>query len=120
MRKKSLLSALVFIIAVVTAACGNGANHVGKGIEAMEITLDKLTKQVNAGDASGLKISAQALEEDWAKFEDEIKDKSKEVYEQVEAPLHLIEASGDSDQVDLVVVKKAIADLRTALEAAKK
>jgi hypothetical protein len=76
--------------------------------------------QLNAKDAAKVKESGENLEKSWQTFEDEVKDKSADLYEKVETPLHTIEAGAKSKTLDEQTLNKAADELDTVLSDVEK
>jgi iron uptake system EfeUOB component EfeO/EfeM len=119
MNRIGLSVVTVFVFAIVLAACG-GNNKVAEGAKNMKNVLSDVKSAVDAGDAVKAKSEGAKLEESWAKFEDNVKGKSKEVYDKVETPLHVIEAGVGVDPLDKETLDKAITDLEQVLGEAEK
>jgi iron uptake system EfeUOB component EfeO/EfeM len=119
--KKANLFALIALLtlALFTAACGSKAS-VADGVRTMKQTLGELQKNVDAGDAAKVKQNADALEEEWEKFEDSVKDKSKDVYEKVEDPLGKIKSGAKASTLDKNVLTQEAKKLADALADAEK
>ncbi len=123
--KNSLFAvAIVAVIALLSACASDPASDassgIADGVKSMKTTLAELQKQVDANDAAGVKESAESLEEAWEKFEDGVKEKSAELYEKVETPLHTIEAGAKADAIDTNVLSQAIKELDNALSEVEK
>lgn len=112
---------MMLTAAIVLSACGNKEdNKISDGVSNMKTVLTDVQKAVDAGDAAKAKTEAANLEEAWAKFEDNVKDKSKELYEKAETPLHVIEAGAGVDPLDKEVLTKSVNELNQVLDEINK
>jgi hypothetical protein len=119
--KRSVLGILVLlVIAFVLTACGGGNNKVADGAKGMQNVLIDVKAAVDAGDAAKAKLEADRLEEIWKKFEDDVKVKSKQDYDKVETPLHIIQAGVGIEPLDKGTLKTAFADLDKVLSEVEK
>ena len=85
----------------------------------MQKTIAELKTQLNDKDSAKVKKSGEELEESWEKFEDNVKDKDKELYEKVETPLHTIEAGAKSEPLDVNTLSAAADELNNTLTEVK-
>ena len=81
----------------------------------MKQVLADMKTQLTAKDAAKVKDSGTELEEKWEVFEDSVKDKSPDLYEKVETPLHIIEAGAKVEPLDTKTLDKAAIDLDSVL-----
>src|SRR6476660_5994125 len=113
MKSRKLIVPILFATSLTLAAC-SGANtnkqtdeatttttvSISDGAKEMKQTITDLKAQLNEKDAAKVEESGANLEKSWQKFEDEVKDKSADLYGKVETPLHTIEAGAKSQQLD--------------------
>ncbi|MFC5530256.1 hypothetical protein [Cohnella yongneupensis] len=119
--KMKLGIAMMLIAVLVLSACGkNNGNTIADGVTSMKAVLTEVQKAVDEGDAAKAKTEAANLEDAWAKFEDDVKDKSKDLYEKVETPLHAIEAGAGVDPLDKEVLTKSVTELNQVLDELNK
>ncbi|MGE7907197.1 hypothetical protein ACQKNS_22635 [Peribacillus sp. NPDC094092] len=128
MKSRKLLVPILVVAALSLTACGNknekSADETKKieqsspksvsisdGAKDMKQTIADLNAQLKAKDATKVKESGAKLEESWQTFEDEVKDKSPDLYGKVETPLHTIEAGATSSPLDLPTLTKAVNEL---------
>lgn len=112
--KIKLISGIVVVMAIILTACGSVS--IADASKKMKTTLAQVNQSVTAGDSAKVKAGADGLEEDWAKFEDDVKKKDAALYEKVEDPLHAIKAGGSAAKLDAAALNKAITDLNAALD----
>jgi hypothetical protein len=113
--------AMILSIAIVLSACGNKAgNKITDGVTKMKAVLTEVQAAVNSGDAAKAKTEAANLEDAWAKFEDDVKVMSKDLYDKAETPLHVIEAGSGIDPLDKDVLTKSVTELNQVLDEINK
>lgn len=106
---------------IVLSACGKkDDNKISDGVSSMKAVLTEVQTAVDAGDAAKAKTEAANLEDAWAKFEDEVKVKSEDLYEKAETPLHAIEAGAEVDPLDKDVLTKSVNELNQVLDEINK
>lgn len=93
---------------------------IADGAKEMKAEVADLKVQLEANDAEKAKANGENLEEIWESFEDGVKEKDMELYEQVETPLHLIEAGVEVDPLDIDTLNKAADDLDSVLSDVEK
>lgn len=119
--KMKLGTTLLLLATILLTSCGNNnGNKISDGVTDMKAVLTEVQKAIEAGDTAKAKTEAANLEEAWEKFEDDVKDKSKELYEKAENPLHAIEAGSEIDPLDQEALKKSIAELNQVLDEINK
>jgi hypothetical protein len=101
-------------LTLILSACGGG-NEIADGAKNMKDVLAEVKSSVDAGDAEKAKSGAVKLEEAWASFEDDVKDKSKDLYDKAETPLHVVEAGASIDPLDKETLNKSIEELDQVL-----
>jgi hypothetical protein len=104
---------------LLLSACGGG-NKIADGAKNMKEVLAEVKSSVDAGDAAKAKSGAVKLEEAWASFEDVVKDKSKDLYDKAETPLHIIEAGASVEPLDKETLNKSIEELDQVLSEIEK
>jgi hypothetical protein len=107
------------VLTLLLSACGGG-NKIADGAKNMKKVLAEVKTSVDAGDAEKAKSDAAKLEKAWASFEDEVKVKSKDLYDKLETPLHVIEAGASVDPLDKDVLNKSIVELDQVLSEIEK
>ncbi|WP_052487584.1 hypothetical protein [Gordoniibacillus kamchatkensis] len=115
---QKLAASAALVLLLVTSACGAKMTPA-EGVTAMKQTLGELQKSIDAGDAAKAKAQANELHETWEKFEDGVKDKSKDVYKQVEDPLGKLESGTKASSLDKAVLSQEAKKLADALAAAE-
>jgi hypothetical protein len=108
-----------FVLTLLLSACGGG-NKIADGAKNMKEVLAVVKLSVDAGDAQKAKSDAAKLEEAWASFEDEVKTKSKDLYDKAETPLHIIEAGASINPLDKDTLNKSIQELDQVLSDIEK
>ncbi|PUB10753.1 hypothetical protein [Paenisporosarcina sp. OV554] len=93
---------------------------IADGAKEMKAEVADLKVQLEANDTKKAEANGENLEEIWESFEDEVKDKDADLYEQVETPLHLIEAGVKVDPLDVDTLNKAADDLDSVLSDVEK
>lgn len=106
-------------LTLLLSACGGG-NKLADGAKNMKAVLAEVKSSVDAGDAEKAKSAAVKLEEAWASFENEVKNKSKDLYDKTETPLHIIEAGANVNPLDKVTLNKSIEELDQVLSEIEK
>ena len=86
---------------------------VKDGIVQMKTHIGEFKKAADNGDQSGAKTHAGKIEESWASFEDEVKEKYKDYYSKVEDPLGIIQSGIKAAPLD----KKVLGDASVMLDA---
>lgn len=89
---------------------------VNDGIAQMRTHVSEFKKAVDSGDQGGVKEHAGKIEDSWASFEDEVKEKFKEYYSKVEDPLGVIEAGSNAASLDKTVLSDAAVKLDAILQ----
>lgn len=92
---------------------------ISDGANDMKQTITDLNAQLKAKDATKVKESGAKLEESWQTFEDDVKDKSPDLYGKVETPLSTIEAGVTSSPLDAPTLTKAAKELDDVLSDVK-
>jgi iron uptake system EfeUOB component EfeO/EfeM len=133
MRSKKLIVPVILATSLTLAACGakeetkkeapktteessnSKAVSIADGAKDMKKVLADMKTQLTAKDATKVKDSGEKLEEKWEAFEDSVKDKSPDLYEKVETPLHTIEAGAKIEPLDTKTLDKAATDLDSVL-----
>jgi iron uptake system EfeUOB component EfeO/EfeM len=116
---KWLAITAALVLTLLLSACGGG-NKIADGVKNMKEVLAEVKSSVDAGDAVKAKSDAAKLEEAWASFEDDVKDKSKDLYDKLETPLHVIEAGASVDPLDKDTLNKSIVELDQVLSEIEK
>lgn len=81
---------------------------ISDGTLNMRNTLKEMKEKFGAKDEDGaVKVSSQ-LEENWSVIEDSVKDKNKELYENVEGPLDTINAAVKITPLDVKTITTSI------------
>lgn len=93
---------------------------IADGAKEMKAEVADLKVQLEANDAKKASANGENLEEIWESFEDEVKEKDADLYEQVETPLHLIEAGVEIEPLDVDTLNKAADDLDRVLSDVEK
>lgn len=127
-----LLTAMMMTAAISLAACGGtpaqkttpeatkpaavsapkaDAQPVKDGATKMRQTLAELKGLVSAGDAAKAQAAAKETDETWEKFEDQVKEQDKALYEKIEDPLHAILAGVKVTPLDKAVLTGQIDQL---------
>jgi iron uptake system EfeUOB component EfeO/EfeM len=131
MKSRKLIVPIFLATSLTLAAC-DGANtstktaekktavSISDGAKEMKQTISDLKSQLSTKDTAKVKTSGENLEESWQSFEDEVKDKSADLYEKVETPLHLIEAGVKAEPLDEQTLNKAADELDTVLSDVEK
>ncbi|RKP58248.1 hypothetical protein D7Z26_01765 [Cohnella endophytica] len=115
--KMKLGIVMILSAAIVLSACGNkGGNKISDGVSSMKAVLTEVQSAVDSGDAAKAKAEAANLENAWAKFEDDVKEKSKDLYEKAETPLHVIEAGSEIEPLDKDTLTKSVTELNQVLD----
>ncbi|MFC5406182.1 hypothetical protein [Cohnella soli] len=119
--KMKLGMTMVLATALMISACGKkDDNKISDGVSEMKDVLTNVQAAVDAGDVAKAKTEATNLESAWEKFEDDVKDKSAELYEKAETPLHAIEAGAEIDPLDKDVLTKSVNELNQVLDEINK
>ncbi|AMM92987.1 hypothetical protein QUF81_17040 [Peribacillus simplex] len=128
MRSKKLIVPIILATSLTLAACGtkeetkkeapkteetsnSKAVSIADGAQDMKQVLADMKTQLTAKDAAKVKDSGEELEEKWQVFEDSVKEKSPDLYEKVETPLHTIEAGAKVEPLDAKTLDKAATEL---------
>ncbi|MEI2471591.1 hypothetical protein CN563_25505 [Bacillus sp. AFS026049] len=128
MKSRKLLVPFLVVAALSLTACGNNNEKtadetkkteqpspksvsISDGAKDMKQTIADLNAQLKAKDVTKVKESGAKLEESWQTFEDDVKDKSPDLYGKVETPLHTIEAGAASSPLDPPTLTKAANEL---------
>ncbi|WP_066255560.1 hypothetical protein [Neobacillus drentensis] len=131
MKTRKFIVPILLASSLTLAACG-GANtdkkteekkttvSISDGAKEMRQTISDLKTQLNTKDATKVKASGENLEKSWQTFEDEVKDKSADLYGKVETPLHTIEAGAKTEPLDEQTLNKAADELDTVLSDVEK
>jgi len=130
MKSPKLILPIILSLSFSLAACGGGnedekaektnsGTSISEGAKEMQKTIAELKTQLNDKDSAKVKKSGEELEESWEKFEDNVKDKDKELYEKVETPLHTIEAGAKSEPLDVNTLSAAADELNNTLTEVK-
>ncbi|SDO21609.1 hypothetical protein SAMN05518871_11256 [Psychrobacillus sp. OK028] len=93
---------------------------IADGAKEMKAEIADLKVRLEENDPKKAKANGENLEEIWESFEDEVKEKDADLYEQVEIPLHLIEAGVEVDPLDKDTLNKAADDLDSVLSDVEK
>lgn len=130
MKSRKFIVPILVASSLTLAACGGENNNkkeeentivsISEGAKEMRQTISDLKTQLNTKDAAKVKESGESLEESWETFEDEVKDKSADLYEKVETPLHTIEAGAKAEPLDEQTLNKAADELDTVLADVEK
>jgi len=136
---KNLLILITLGIMITITGCGAQKQQPTTSGEDTQITSDD-KKEISTYDASqnmrnALKDmktqisnkeedkaieTSNKLEENWSLFEDEVKDKDKDLYEKVESPLGIIQAAVKVKPIDTKVLITSIDQLDKVLEQIQK
>nr|WP_280167647.1 FTR1 family protein [Priestia megaterium] len=129
MRSNKLIVPIILATSLTLAACGTKEEtkkeetktteessnskpvSIADGARDMKQVLADMKTQLTAKDAAKVKDSGTELEEKWEVFEDSVKDKSPDLYEKVETPLHTIEAGAKVEPLDTQTLNKAAEEL---------
>jgi iron uptake system EfeUOB component EfeO/EfeM len=128
MQSKKLIVPIILATSLTLAACGtkeetkkeapkteetsnSKAVSIADGAQDMKQVLADMKTQLTAKDAAKVKDSGEELEEKWQVFEDSVKEKSPDLYEKVETPLHTIEAGAKVEPLDAKTLDKAATEL---------
>ena len=128
MQSKKLIVPIILATSLTLAACGtkeetkkeapkteetsnSKAVSIADGAQDMKQVLADMKTQLTAKDAAKVKDSGEELEEKWQVFEDLVKEKSPDLYEKVETPLHTIEAGAKVEPLDAKTLDKAATEL---------
>ncbi|WP_409341698.1 hypothetical protein [Paenibacillus sp. MBLB4367] len=109
----------ILCVAAVLAACSSKSVSTTDGAKNMQATLTQMQKNVEANDKAKVKENAEALEKEWQKFEDDVKDKQADVYGKVEDPLGAIQTGAKQASLDQAAMKDQISKLNEALKQVK-
>lgn len=93
---------------------------IADGAKEMKAEVADLKVQLEANDTKKAEANGENLEEIWESFEDAVKEKDANLYEQVETPLHIIEAGVKIDPLDVDTLNKAADDLDSVLSDVEK
>ncbi|EPD51018.1 hypothetical protein MHH33_17045 [Paenisporosarcina sp. FSL H8-0542] len=93
---------------------------IADGAKEMKAEVADLKVQLEANDTKKAEANGENLEEIWESFEDAVKEKDADLYEQVETPLHIIEAGVKIDPLDVDTLNKAADDLDSVLSDVEK
>lgn len=93
------LLAILLLVALALTGCSSGSK-IKSGATQMRTVLANVKKAIDANDAAKAKTEADNLEQAWAKFEDLVKEKDKSLYQDIEEPLHAIEAGVKASPLD--------------------
>jgi hypothetical protein len=116
---KAMKFVLPMIVLAMIALVGCGKASAVDGAKKMKDVIIDLKKNLVADDAVKVKQSAKDLEDNWAKFEDGVKESNPTAYEQVEGPLGLIKTGAEITPLDKAILTKAADDLNKALDLIK-
>ncbi|RRN71316.1 hypothetical protein EI200_11415 [Peribacillus simplex] len=129
MQSKKLIVPIILATSLTLAACGtkeetkkeapktteeasnSKAVSIADGAQDMKQVLADMKTKLTAKDAAKVKDSGEELEEKWQVFEDSVKEKSPDLYEKVETPLHTIEAGAKVEPLDAKTLDKAATEL---------
>ncbi|WNB91513.1 hypothetical protein [Bacillus sp. NEB1478] len=129
MQTKKFIVPILLGASLLLSACGTKDNEeststkemtIADGAKEMKQTLKDLDSQLEAKDADKVEKSGEKLEETWEEFEDGVKEKDADLYEQVETPLHTIEAGAKSEPLDTATLSKASEELNKVLSDVEK
>jgi iron uptake system EfeUOB component EfeO/EfeM len=96
------------------------AVSIADGAKEMKQLLTDMKTQLTTKDAAKVKNSGEKLEKTWQTFEDSVKDKSPDLYEKVETPLHTIEAGAKVEPLDTQTLNNAATELDNTLTEVQK
>jgi len=82
----------------------------------MRDVLKDMRTEISNKEEDKVMETSDKLEENWKLFEDEIKDKHKDIYENVESPLGVIQAGVKVKPIDTKVLTDSIDQLDKVLE----
>ena len=116
-KRMTLVLTAVLALALLVVGCGSTSQDIKGGATKMKVTLAEVKKAVEAGDQATAKAKADALEEDWGKFEDAVKAKDKAMYADIEDPLAVIGAGTKKAQMDQKAILDGIAKLDGLLDS---
>lgn len=137
MQSKKFVFPIIIAASMALSACGTkddqtttgdetqkeettSQTSIADGAKEMKAEVADLKVQLEANDAKMAAENGENLEEIWESFEDEVKEKDVDLYEQVETPLHLIEAGVEVDPLDVETLNKAADDLDSVLSDVEK
>lgn len=132
---KVMLSLLAALTALSLTACSGTGSTTGtpsttqpaaatqakkgpsikESLPAMKTAVVDLRKALSANDAAKAKTHATAVDDAWAKFEDEVKAKDQALYANIETQLGAVKAGAKADKFDPAPIKKAVGELDTLL-----
>lgn len=133
MQSKKYVFPIIIAASMALSACGTkdeqtttqteettSQTSVADGAKEMKAEVADLKVQLEANDAKKAAANGENLEEIWESFEDEVKEKDADLYEEVETPLHLIEAGVEVEPLDVDTLNKAADDLDRVLSDVEK
>lgn len=109
---------LVTLTALYITGCSASPDIRG-GVSNMTSILQSMEQQIEVGNQAKVLEQSNLLEKEWSQIEDQVKVKSSEVYEKVEAPLTLIEAGAKHSPLDAKTLTQAVQKLQQALDEIK-
>ena len=107
-KRITLVLTTVLALALVLVGCGSSATDIKGGATKMRAALAEVKQPVAAGDQATAQTKAAAVEDAWAKFEDALKAKDKDMYTNIEEPLGVIGAGTKRAQMDQKAITDAI------------
>lgn len=134
LKSRDALIALAMVSALALTACGGAAKSTAQpaavppaataqsqspmeaGVAAMRQVLADAQKAVAAGDAAKAQAQAKAVDAAWEKFEDQARDKSKDLYAKIEDQIQLIQAATKATPMDSKIAGDAGAKLNALLD----
>lgn len=95
---------------------GEKTLSIAEGSKNMKDVLKDMKSKLDNKDEEGAVKASAGLEDNWKVFEDNVKDKDKELYEKVEQPLHTINAAVKIKPLDTKTLIDAIDALDKQLD----
>jgi iron uptake system EfeUOB component EfeO/EfeM len=93
---------------------------ISQGSQNMRDALKNMKEFIAVNNEEGTIKEGAKLEENWKVFEDNVKDKNKELYEKVEGPLGIINAAIKIKPIDTKILSSAIDSLDNILSEVEK
>jgi iron uptake system EfeUOB component EfeO/EfeM len=119
MKAMKLAVPILIMATVLLVGCGKKTSETTDGVKNMNTVIEALKTNIEADDAAIVKQGAVDLEDNWAKFEDGVKETNAEAYAKIEEPLSLIQAGAKVTPLDKAILTKAADDLNAALDLVK-
>ncbi|MBL0385671.1 hypothetical protein JJB07_03320 [Tumebacillus sp. ITR2] len=102
--------------ATLAASTEDATSKIKTGVEKLSAVSSDLKKAIDAGDEAKIKETGPKLEDEWSAFEDEVKPKFADLYEEIEKSLNPAIAASKATPLDKATLAKLNDDLSATLK----